>query len=577
MTKHKTVFAPISLLLVLVFHTFAAARAQAPMPRFAWQHQFAQAIDWYIRTSAGILLVRSGQTLTAIDGTDGKVLWELPYVAQPKIESVVPGVDIVEVPDLSIVLLNRTKLSSRDQPHLVGVDLWTGKILWQQPELDSLLQLVPMQDSGRVLLLGYKDPDARKSAIAAAGLAPYAGLAAEVILQVTIPVRIEMTLLDPRTGHAEWASEYPRSLMPRHIEVRENGSQLYLFEYDEHHFSVLARIDPSNGQTLWEYRVAADFGTVASAALEFVGNDFRLSIVRKVPPSVQFVGDQAIFAIRGRSGGEDLTDLDLSTQKPVWTISDVGKIRVLVADQDLILGAGGIGAFGIAAKSGVVRWNIKTHGAATNFLFDKDENALILCDDKKFMELDAATGKILREAPHQAGSEPRFIRRAGPELIVVAGKNDATVVNTATGEASAPFPKPDLEFSSASFWVGSGNVVGLSDPPVDLARELQDRWPELSSEAGQDQGLLEAHARIESFLNSDAGPLYANRIEDSGDSGNSGNSGNSGWRFRQVDPNTGAMQVFDLKGDEPDANPALGLVYLIENQNDLLADQVPAK
>jgi len=569
MRKSKIVIGLLALLLASIAVCPPPIRAHSLAPSslpVAWEHQFPLHVDWYIRTSADVLLVRTGPALTAIDGTDGKALWALPYVhigAESMIESVLRGADIMEVPDLSIVLLNRAKLSSGDKPHLIGVDLWTGKILWQQPELDSLLRVVLMQDSGRVLLLGYKEPGARKSAVTAAALAPFGGFVAADILQFTIPVRIEMTLLDPRTGQVEWTSEYPHSLMPRQIEVRENGSQLYLFEYDKYHFSVLAGIDPSNGQALWEYKVAADFGSIAPIAPEFVSYDADSSMVTKLPPSVQFVGDRAIFAIGGESGPEDLTDLELSTQKPVWSANDVGRISVLAVSQDLIVGTGDKGAFGIAADSRVVRWNIKTQGAATNFLFDKDESALIVCDDEKFMALDAATGKILRQAPHQAGPEPRFIRRVGPQLIVVAGKKDATIVNTDTGGVSARFPKPDLEFPSASFWVGLENVVGLSDPPADLVRELQDRWPELSSEEGQDQRLLDGHARIESFLNSDAGPLYANRI------------GDSAWRFRQVNPNTGAMQVFELKGEHPDGNPALGLVYLLEDGKDLRAFELP--
>lgn len=573
MGKRKIAVALYLLLFGLLSLAQSMTRAQSQAPAtvpalpVAWEHQFPQNIDWYIRTSAGMLLVRTGPSLTAIDGTNGKALWALPYVhieGESKIESVLRGANVVEVPDLSVVLFNRAKLSSGDQPHLIGVDLWTGRILWQRPELDSLLQVVPMRDSERVLLLGYKEPNARKSLVAAAAFAPFAGFVGADILQFTIPVRIEMTLLDPRTGHADWTSEYPRSLTPRHIEVRESRGQLYLSEYDEYHFSILAGVDPSNGQRLWEYQVAADFGAAAQAAPEFVSYDADLSTAPKVSPPVQFVGGRAVFAFGDQSGREGLADLDLATQKPVWTANDVGRIRILAASQDLILGAGDKGAFGIAADSGVVRWSIKTQGAATNFLFDKDDSALIVCDDEKFMELDAASGKILRQAPHQVGPELRFIRRVGPQLIIVAGKKDATIVNTATGEASARFPKPGLEFSSATFWVGWENTVGRSDPPADLVRELQDRWPELSSEAGQDQGLLEGHARIESFLNSDAGPLYANRI------------GDNGWRFRRVNPNTGAMQVFDLKGEHPDANPALGLVYLIEDDQVLRAFQMPA-
>jgi len=189
-------------------------RAQAPALSPAWDRQLPQSIEWYVRTSEGVLIVRAGETLSAIDGLDGKLLWSLPYIEiggayAPKKELLAKmaggstrGRNLLEVPGLSILLINRAKLSKQDDPgHLLGVDLWSGKILWQQPELDNLFQLIPFYEHGRVLLVTSNATEAETIASYQTGVGcnfdPCNG-------GLTYFFRPHMTLLDPLTGHADW-------------------------------------------------------------------------------------------------------------------------------------------------------------------------------------------------------------------------------------------------------------------------------------------------------------------------------------------------------------------------------------
>ncbi|MGB6199770.1 MAG: PQQ-binding-like beta-propeller repeat protein, partial [Candidatus Acidiferrales bacterium] len=443
-------------------------------------------------------------------------------------------------------------------------DLWTGKVLWQQPELDSLWDLVPLQNSGRILLLTLKDTKERKTAAIGAAFVPYVGFGTSAVAAAVIPLRLEMISLDPRSGQTEWTSQYSRPILPAWFDATEAGGKIYVSDYDAHGFSILASVDASSGQTLWEYKEPADFRAISAPAPEFNSYDGWWAKDRKLPPPVQFTNGRAVFAAQDQSGLENLQDLDLASQKPVWTAKDLGKIRGLIVDQDLVLVSADDGAFGIAADSGAVRWTFKAQGQATNPVSFKDDNAVFLCDDINFTELDAATGKVLRQTPHHLGSEPDFIRQVDPKFIMAVGKKDAVLLNTATGESSARFPRPDAEFAPTTFWVSWENFDAISDSPPDLQRELRGRWPEISAEAGQSPEVFTWHTRVQSFITSNAGPLYANRLH--GDT----------WRFRCVNPTTGAMHTFDLGGQHPDANSAAGLVYLIEDNNRLRAVQIPA-
>jgi outer membrane protein assembly factor BamB len=560
MAGRKTAFALCGLLAWCAASGFVGAKAQSPSPTpgppVAWEHQFPQNIEWYVRTSAGILLVRSAESLTAIDGVDGAQLWTLSNLVLPSGSAL----DVMEIPDFSILLINRARLLPGDTQYLLGVDLWTGQIVWQRPALDEIWQVVPLADSDRVLLLTIKD---RKNFVTLPGP------------QVNRSLLPEMVLLYPRTGQADWTSEYPTGVLPVYLEVREAADQLYFCEYTPWGGVNLGRLDPAGGHRLWEFEEPINNDEGFTPVKEFSSQEMSREVDAPpltqfvpmarvegfvdadVPPFLQFVGDRVVFT------GIRLFALDPASNKPAWTAPDLGKIYGIVADQDVILGSGDEGAFAIGAHDGKIRWRFKSKGRATNPLWDAQDGALLFCDDENFTELEAATGKVLRETPHHLGSAPLFIRRVGSKFIVAVGKKDAVLLNIATGEASEVFPRPDLELQSATFLVSWKNPAGFPDPPADLEWQLAARWPQIAMETGPSQGILTWHARMKLFLNSDALPLYANK------------TGDAAWELRRVDPATGAMQTFDATGERPDANPALGLVYLVEGDNRLRAVRIP--
>jgi hypothetical protein len=151
-------FGSLTLLFALLALQIRPAAAQSPPLATAWEKSFPHSIDWYIRTSAGILLVRCGKSLAALDGQDGRQLWSLPEIeiGGGGIGLNDRGKNLLEVPGLPVLLINRAKLPGREDGQLLGVNLSSGEIQWQQPELDDFLGLVPLYDSGRVLMVSKK-------------------------------------------------------------------------------------------------------------------------------------------------------------------------------------------------------------------------------------------------------------------------------------------------------------------------------------------------------------------------------------------------------------------------------------
>jgi len=491
-------------------------RAQAPALSPAWDRQLPQSIEWYVRTSEGVLIVRAGETLSAIDGLDGKLLWSLPYIEiggayAPKMEFLskmtgdsTRGRNLLEVPGLSILLINRAKLSKHDDPgHLLGVDLWSGKILWQQPELDDLFQLIPFYERGRVLLITAKI------------------------------FRPQLTLLDPLTGHADWTAEYPRELNDWALDFREFGGQVYLYEPP----FILGRVDMDNGKRLWEF-------------------------TRNYPlypywvPGLGFAHGRVILAMK------DVFAFDPSSKKPIWTAPHMGIIRGIVLDRDLILGAGDNGAFALDSSSGALRWKIKTSGHATNPVLDEKDHALVFCDNENFVLVDVATGKVLRRTPHRLGSNPEYILPIGKNFVLVLGDALASLLEISSGERLDSFPRPERAFPAFSFLVDQRVLAGDANPPPDLARQLRNSWPKISAVESQNQAASAGLTRLQSFLTGTSAVIFGNK------------SPLGGWKFRRIDAFTGDMQQFDVKEGQPDPSSSLGLIYTVTGDH-LRAAHIP--
>ena len=127
--------------------------------KLKWSQEFAKPVDWYVRTSAGIIVAKSGKSLVGIDEINGSLLWTLSDLDLDK-----PGLwrgsryssdgrahDVMEIPGMGILLLNRVRLPGDKEGRLMAVNLETGKRLWDRKATDELMTAIPLYATGETI------------------------------------------------------------------------------------------------------------------------------------------------------------------------------------------------------------------------------------------------------------------------------------------------------------------------------------------------------------------------------------------------------------------------------------------
>jgi outer membrane protein assembly factor BamB len=233
---------------------FSAPPDAAQTLKLSWKKDFPKNVSWYVRTSPGILLVRSGKSLTALDGEDGRQLWEIQDVRIS--DAPLPGMlvtsqrglNILEVPGMGVLLVNEAKLAGNSNPRLIALNLMTGKLLWNEAPVDELMTAIPLYKSGQIIVVSRR---AQKKIlgpeVVASLVTPAPGSFALGNL-LPYPYRFEFERMDLASGKILWSKEYEHTLTPGPTSVRAFGD--YLFVYFSNH--MLACLDTASGKLLWE-------------------------------------------------------------------------------------------------------------------------------------------------------------------------------------------------------------------------------------------------------------------------------------------------------------------------------------
>jgi len=313
------------LLAVSCLLLFVAIPVNSQKLKLTWSKQFAQPVLWYVRTSPGILLVQVGKSLIAVDEADGRQLWMFPVV-EPSGKSL-GGLDaaadrgrnIVEVPGMGVLLLNRVKLPGDSDGRLIAVNLMTGKRLWDAPQVDDLMTAVPLYESGQAILVLRR---LEKKAFVKEMI-----ITGSVRLPMLLyPYRFEFERLDLVTGKPQWNAEYERTFMPGTATVKALGDHLFVYYGNQ----VLGCVDLTNGKVLW-----ADgsklFGT-GSLALP-----------------LEMANGKLIY------GSKNVQAIDPITQKADWGIYDLGKITGIFLHDGLAVALGEKSIAAVDTTSGTER------------------------------------------------------------------------------------------------------------------------------------------------------------------------------------------------------------------------------
>ena len=411
---------------------------------------------------------------------------------------------------IPILIIDRAKLSADDSEHLLGVDLASGEVKWQQPALNDPVQVFPLYKSNRVLLIANEARFLDK------------------------PLLI---LLDPLTGHTDWTARGLGGLPSGGLQFWQWNDEAYLSNSWPIFPPMLGRVDLSTGKTLWSFRESRYQRPPVEGGLMLTF------------PAPQFAGGLVIFAAK------DLVGLDPASGKAIWTAGDLGKIRGMQVREDLVLCVGDKGAFAVDPARGDVKWRVASAGRTTNLFYLKKQKILGFCDRSDFVTVDASTGKVIRRSPHHLGAEPKYVTPVGEKCVLVEGDEKDVLLNIDTGEVVESLPRPDGSADSLTFM--------LSQIPFDFLEKLGDGLPKGPSNNGQESAVDPPLARLESFATIQSVLLFKQSSPDLFD-------------YWLVNGKTGEVKKFRLAGAQPNVNPSLSLIYLVQGGEKLIAAKLPA-
>jgi hypothetical protein len=417
---------------------FFADPATPQSLHFRWKKEFPKEISWYVRTSPGILLVKAGKSVTAIDGASGQQLWELPKVEgsgllNSDIADEFPrGKNMIEVPGMGVLLLNRVKLPGDSEGHLIALNLMTGERLWDQPEADDLLTAIPLYGTREIVLVSRrlqrkayaKRVTVLAVAAAAAGLVPplFGAEAMTFILPEPYPFRLVFQRVDAVSGKAQWNAEYPHTFNPGAQSSSVIGEQMFI-NFNNGVFGV---VDLKNGNRSWEGHVRA-----------FDINSLPLPGIRP--------GDRLIY------GWKNVEAIDPATRQLSWEIGKLGQITGISACGELVVAIGHKSIAAVDAKTGAERWRRKTYSHTTNILWDKLSDAILYADEKGLHSVERTTGKSLLDARLEGVFSPYYIRMASSEAVVTIATDQVRAYNFKTGKKLFTAGKFSSFFRSYAF------------------------------------------------------------------------------------------------------------------------------
>ncbi len=310
-----------NLSLVSAFFLIALQAApQSLNPR--WKQHFPDRIDWYVRSSTGILLVRSGKSLTAVDAMDGSRLWTLPDVQTTFSTNAVAGYSLrgknmLEVPGMGILLLNRVRLPGNADGRLIALNLMTGERLWDRAEIDDLVTLTPIFKEGQVVIASRK---LQKRFLGGELMLPWGyGLPYN-----TYPFHFKFMCLDLFTGKTLWSTEYRHLMSPGFHSLQAFGDQLFLQSVEPAKLAVI-RIDSTSGNILWE-----DSQRLYTSAVIPVPSS--ASPIDPIP--LKWYDGKLIYAAK------NVYSMVPETKQIKWWIGKFGKVTGLVIEDDFLVALG---------------------------------------------------------------------------------------------------------------------------------------------------------------------------------------------------------------------------------------------
>lgn len=508
--------------------TSAVAHSGSPSLELRWQKDFPKPIAWYVRTSPGILLVRVGRSLTAIDGIDGRQLWELPDIGTEALtasDTVLfrdRAKTLFEIPGTGVVLLSHAKFPGASDWRTIGIDLRTGKKLWELPEPHTVIATYPLPNTHDAVLVSARlQKKVLTEGIAAEVLSPDSGNPA------IYPVRFEFRRIDVVGGMPYWSSEYPHTV-PRLIPVvsiAQNHLVLWLGAIR------LASLDLGTGSLAWEEGFKLVGWQEAKTPLPFESADGRI-----------LIGMKSIRAI------------DPITGKTAWGIQGLGSIKGIRRCGDVIVAIGDENFAAVDAGSGAERWRRRTHGHATNILWNQTSDTILYADGKGLHGVERMGGKPILDASLHSDTHPQTLTFAGPGVLLAISAKQISAYDSRSGEKLFDAGMPSGYFSSiATPDAWPMPAVGESLSPWSFMPAEEPSW---SAVVAGSLLIPEWQSRIEA---ASGGPgISTDAYETESETGS--------HKIWWIDSATGRKVEFAVAGTQHDVSRSMGMIFAVDGK-----------
>ncbi|HKV24079.1 MAG TPA: PQQ-binding-like beta-propeller repeat protein [Candidatus Acidoferrum sp.] len=414
-------------LAILTIAFFPLKSADSQTLQFLWKKDFSKNVSWYARTSPGIILARTGNSLTALNAADGRELWaysdiSTKYWNMGGVSAMSAmserGRNVLEVPWMGVLILNRLKLRNDAEPRLAAVNLLNGDRLWATSQVDDLMTALPLYDSGGVIIVSRR----LQKKVLAAEMALESGMQFPFFLDPFLfpyPYRFEIERHDLATGKLQWSVEYPRTFTPGPTVVEALGGNVYIYFGNR----ILACLAGASGKVLWE------------DGLKHLGSS-------SLPLPLNLADGRLIYF----SG--TIKAVDPATGKQAWTIEKLGKVTGIFVHDDLAVALGENHIAAVSTANGSERWRFRTHGHTTNLIWDRATDTLLYADWKGLHRIQRTTGQSLLEAPLKLDEPPYFLRIAGPDTLLGLSFQSTYGLSAKTGQVLFTEAKLNALFTS---------------------------------------------------------------------------------------------------------------------------------
>jgi len=441
------------LLFVLVAILAAAEIAGAQ----TWSAKFDDKVRFYQATDVGAVLVATKNSLYAVDGMTGDILWRRKDTSLDE-NAVAP------VPGTDLVLLSFEK---GERTRIEATDILSGDVIWQSEKLKgAVMQMSVETDRNLLAVVLVKDAKAKAND----------GLKKHPMVHV----------LDLSSGNELWKREIGSDIemMPSRWTEKEEVE----FTLDNYHPPMFL-----NNRLYLFYEGATSFD--ARTGKERTREKFRINESGLALTEAAPVIDEAFIYTSGRG---HVRAIRRDNGEIEWEAKDLGLTpEIILAGNVLYTRTGGQftrlkdgetverGPYGVTAidsRSGKILWRFKGADKGITNIVLPDAQTIMIADRDDLITIDPANGKRRNRVSHRI-KDAAFAFLNERNQVVIGGREEIAAFDSRTGQGvwRARHPPPGRGFlrtitaiaaRAASLYLRFGGTATMAFRGVQIARTV---------------------------------------------------------------------------------------------------------